>query len=140
MANTLTGGCRCSAVRYEISAEPMMALQCQCRECQRATGGGHGSWLIVPAAATKITGKVTTYNRQSDSGNRFAQEFCPSCGSPLFGRAGGMPQGIGIHAGSLDDLSVFQPQMVVYTDRGHAWDKLDGAVQKFTRMPQMPGR
>jgi hypothetical protein len=134
MAN-YAGGCRCSAVRYEFSAEPMMMLQCQCQECQHATGSGHGDWVIFPTAAGKIEGKPARFNRPTDSGNGFIQEFCQHCGSPLFGRPSNMKEGIGVLAGSLDDPSIFKPQFVVYTDRGHKWDKLDPAVKTFARMP-----
>jgi drug/metabolite transporter (DMT)-like permease len=30
-----------------------------------------------------------------------------------------------------------EPQMVTYTVRGHAWDRLDPAVPKFEKMPPM---
>jgi hypothetical protein len=136
---TYKGGCRCSAVRYEISAEPMMMLQCQCQECQHATGSGHGNWVVFPVAATKIEGKPAKFNRPTDSGNAFVQEFCKDCGSPLFGRPASQTQGIGVLAGSLDDPSIFNPQIVVYTDRGHAWDKIDTSLNKFAKMPPPRG-
>jgi hypothetical protein len=132
---TYAGGCRCSAVRYETEAEPMAMLQCQCQECQHATGSGHGDWVIFPAAQLKILGKPAKFNRPTDSGAAFSQEFCKDCGSPLFGRPSSMPEGIGVLAGSLDDPSIFKPQIAVYTARGHAWDTLDPAVAKFPKMP-----
>ena len=137
---TYSGGCRCSAVRYEVSAEPMMMLQCQCTECQHATGSGHADWVIFPSAATKIEGKPAKFNRPTDSGKAFSQEFCPHCGSPLFGRPSGMPEGVGMLAGSLDNPSVFKPQVVVYTDSGHTWDQIDQSVAKFAKMPPQQPR
>lgn len=133
------GGCRCSALRFETDAEPMMMLQCQCKECQHATGAGHANWLIFPAGATKVHGKPAKFNRPTDSGNAFSQEFCKDCGSPVFGRPAAMPDGIGVLAGALDDPSIFKPQIVVYTDRGHAWDKIDSSVPSFPKMPPPRG-
>ena len=51
------GGCTCGAVRYEITAEPVRSFQCQCRDCQRDTGGGHASVAVFARAAMRITGK-----------------------------------------------------------------------------------
>ena len=50
-----------------------------------------------------------------------------------------MPDMTTITAGSLDDPSVFKPQFVVYTSRGHAWDRVDPALPSFPKMPPMPG-
>jgi hypothetical protein len=44
-----------------------------------------------------------------------------------------------ISAGSLDDPSVFRPGFVVYTSRGHAWDRVDPALPSFPKIPPMPG-
>jgi hypothetical protein len=40
MSKPYTGGCACGAVRYEITAEPIMMLKCHCRDCQRIIGSG----------------------------------------------------------------------------------------------------
>ena len=40
-----TGGCACGAIRYDIAGEPVFMNHCQCRDCQRKSGTGHGSYL-----------------------------------------------------------------------------------------------
>jgi hypothetical protein len=45
MSESYSGGCACGAIRYEISGEPMVMSDCQCRDCQRKSGTGHGSYL-----------------------------------------------------------------------------------------------
>jgi hypothetical protein len=46
-----------------------------------------------------------------------------------------MPELIAVNATSLDDPGQFNPQVVTYTIRGHAWDTIDSSLQKFERMP-----
>jgi hypothetical protein len=46
-----------------------------------------------------------------------------------------MPDLFTVHAASLGDPGRYEPQMVTYTMRGHAWDRLDPAVPKFEKMP-----
>jgi hypothetical protein len=41
MNTSYTGGCACGAIRYEINGEPVVMLDCQCRQCQRDSGTGH---------------------------------------------------------------------------------------------------
>jgi hypothetical protein len=138
MSTTFRGGCRCGAIRYEIAAEPMFAGQCQCRDCQHETGGGHTSFMAFPADAVKLTGTPRFYEVPVDSGNIVRRGFCPTCGSPIVGATSGLPGVTTISAGSLDDPSVFRPQFVCYTSRGHAWDRVDPAVPSFPKMPPVP--
>lgn len=127
------GGCACGAVRYEITAEPLRGFQCQCRDCQRDTGGGHASVMVFPSAALKIEGTINEYLRVADSAAPKRKGFCSSCGSPLYNKPQNKPDMIGIYVGTLDDPSIFQPQLVMFASRGHDWDFLD------PELPKLPG-
>jgi hypothetical protein len=131
MPTTYRGGCRCGAIRYEIAAEPMFGGHCQCLDCQHETGGGHASFMAFPAAAMKLAGTPRYFESKADSGNTVRRGFCPTCGSPVTGGSSGLPDITTISVGSLDDPSVFKPAFVVYTSRGHAWDRVDPAVPSF---------
>jgi hypothetical protein len=138
MPTTYCGGCHCGAIRYEIAAEPLLGGQCQCRDCQHESGGGHTSFMAFPADAVKLTGTPRFHEVTADSGNRVRRGFCPTCGSSVISLSSGMPEMTAVPAGSLDDPSVFKPGFVVYTSRGHAWDLVDPALPSFPQMPPMP--
>ena len=76
------------------------------------------------------------YECKADSGNTVTRGFCRECGSPIYSRTTGMPDGMAIHVGSLDDPGAFAPQMVVFSASGRAWYHLNPALPKFERMPQ----
>jgi len=136
MNDIWTGGCACGAVRYEIVGEPVFANHCQCRDCQRASGTGHGSYLTFSGReAVKLDGRATTWDVVADSGNVKTHGFCPNCGSPVFLTFAAMPDLFTICAASLDDPGRFGPGAVTYTARGQSWDSLDPAVPTFERMP-----
>jgi len=138
MSESYTGGCACGAIRYEISAEPMVSNDCQCRDCQHTSGTGHGSYLTFPRRAdVKLTGKATHWGAAGDSGNVKTRGFCPACGSAVYLTFAAAPELFTIHAASLDDPSRYKPQMVTYTVRGHGWDRVDPALRKFEKMPPM---
>lgn len=137
MANSFTGGCMCGAVRYECSADPLMAGNCHCRDCQRASGGAFVPALFVPKSALTITGDVKYYEVTADSGNTLSRGFCPNCGSRLFGRPAGMPDLVGIVAGSLDDPSWYRPAIDLYTASAQPWDYMNPDLPKFPHMPPM---
>lgn len=136
MSKAFTGGCGCGAIRYEISAEPIAENDCQCRDCQRRSGTGHGSYLTFPdRRMVKLEGDAKQWDVVADSGNVKSHAFCPTCGSPVFLTFRDWPDRFAIHAASLDDPGRYRPQAVTYGIRGLAWDLVDPGLPKFDRMP-----
>jgi hypothetical protein len=114
----------------------MVMNDCQCRDCQRRSGTGHGSYLtFANRAAVKLEGAATHWDIAGDSGNVKTHAFCPACGSPVYLTFAAMPDLFTVHAASLDDPGHYKPQLLTYSVRGHAWDHVDPALPKFDRMP-----
>jgi hypothetical protein len=130
-----TGGCACRSIRYEIAAEPLLMAQCQCRDCQEQTGSGHASVIAFPSSAVTMTGTATRYQSTADSGKRKTRAFCPVCGTPLYVLLESMPDAFLVKAATLDDPTLFRPQMVLYTDRAQPWDRVDATLPSYARMP-----
>jgi hypothetical protein len=130
-----TGGCLCGAIRYEISAEPMISGYCQCRDCQRTTGAGHASLMGFPEQAVQLTGTPKYHAVKAESGNTTSRGFCSSCGTWISGRLSAAPGMTVITAGSLDDPALFQPALVVFAKRANPWDMTDQALTQFSAMP-----
>jgi hypothetical protein len=136
MSTPYGGGCACGAIRYEATSEPIVESHCQCRDCQKRSGTGHGSYLVFPQRAdVRITGEATNWRVAGDSGNEKIHAFCPTCGSPVYLTFVAMPDLIAVHAASLDDPGRFKPRMVTYNVRGYAWDAIDPSLQTFEKMP-----
>lgn len=134
MSEAFTGGCACGAIRYSIAGEPVFSNDCQCRDCQRESGTGHGSNLTFDRAGVTLSGSPAFWDMIADSGNRKTRAFCPTCGAPVFMTFAAMPELFTIRAASLDDPARYRPQVVTYVVRGHAWDHIDPALPKFERM------
>jgi len=134
----LTGGCYCGEVRYEAEGEPMMRGECHCRECQHITGGAENLFMAMPADGFRyVKGEPKRFTR-SDLPNPVTREFCGTCGSPLTTRAPGLPTGVIIKIGSLDDPSVFEgPQVVMWTADAPKFHLMPEGVPSF---PGFPGR
>lgn len=136
MSEAYTGGCACGEIRYAISDEPIFMNDCHCRDCQRQSGTGHGSYLTFPSRE-KVTlqGAAKQWDIVSDSGNVKTRAFCPSCGSPVYFTSVATPGMFTLHAASLDDPSRYKPQVVTYGVRAPAWDRVDPALPVFDKMP-----
>ena len=138
MSKAYTGGCACGAIRYEISAEPIVMADCQCRDCQRKSGTGHGSYLTFPRREdVRLTGAAAHWDVAGDSGHVKRRAFCPTCGAPVYLTFLAAPDLFTVHAASLDAPDRYKPQMVIYRVRGHAWDHIDPALPAFDGMPPM---
>tara|TARA_R110000782_G_scaffold19665_1_gene53546 strand:+ start:4161 stop:4505 length:345 start_codon:yes stop_codon:yes gene_type:complete len=112
-----------------------MTGRCCCRNCQKLSGGGHADNLAYPEASVTVTGQPRDFCWTADSGGTVTTSFCPQCGSPLFGRSSSMPGLLVLRAGSLDDPSVYSPQMVVYLSSRQPWVTLDPNLPTFETMP-----
>lgn len=127
-----SGGCACGAVQYECTAEPLMAVNCHCRDCQRASGTAYTSGLFVPEGALRLTGEPKYHTSIADSGRSVSRGFCPECGSPVVARNPAYPIFI-IAASSLDDPSGHRPTRDVWTTSAQPWDHMDPNLPKYPK-------
>jgi hypothetical protein len=61
--------------------------------------------------------------------------FCPDCGSPIVVKPDSAPHLVAIRTASLDDPSLFNPQLDVWISDAHAWDQMNPALPKFEKYP-----
>jgi hypothetical protein len=136
MAQRLSGGCACGAIRYECNVDPVLMLNCHCRDCQRASGSAYAAIVAVPKAAVEVHGEPRYHKVIGGSGKVVERGFCPACGSQVMARLERLPDLLGLQAGSLDDPSTYQPAMDAYTSSAQPWDHMDPKVQKHAKGPR----
>ena len=129
MTQDFHGGCACGAVRYKAHAAPVLMLSCHCRHCQQASGGAYASIAVFPRASATTTGELRFHRREGDRG-AVERGFCPACGTPVAVRLERLPDVVGFHAASLDDPSLFNPAMDIFTASAQGWDHMDPALPK----------
>ena len=61
MAQKISGGCACGAIHYECNADPVVMLNCHCRDCQRASGSAYAAVVVVPKNAVQMRGEPRYY-------------------------------------------------------------------------------
>jgi hypothetical protein len=135
----ITGGCLCKAVRYRITASPIVTRVCWCRVCQYFAAGNGTVNCCFPSKAIAITGELRDYSCVSDSGNVMHRRFCPSCGTHLFSEAESRPHLIFVRAGSLDDREIAKPAMTIWTSEAPSWACIDTALPQVAKQPPPAG-
>ncbi len=131
----ITGGCLCGAVRYEITAEPIVTRVCWCRLCQYLGAGSATVNVCFPSAALSVEGAMTDYRSTADSGNVMHRRFCGTCGTALFSEAESRPHLIFVRAGTLDDPEVARPAMTIWTSQAPTWACMDPTLPKSMGQP-----
>ncbi len=85
MAQKLSGGCACGAIHYECNADPVVMLNCHCRDCQQASGSAYAAIVAVPKVAVQIRGEPRYHKIVGKAGKAVERGFCPSCGGAVAG-------------------------------------------------------
>ncbi len=94
---TATGGCLCSALRYEVEGPLGPVTACHCAQCRRASGHV-AAFTVAERKQVTVTGNVAWF---ASTPGVIRRGFCPVCGSQVFWDRIAAPK-LGIAAGSLD--------------------------------------
>ncbi len=105
----VTGGCLCGAVRLTATGRPHRVGLCHCLDCRKHHGALFHASAIFPADAVTVTGETRAFRDR---------HFCPTCGSPVFGRSGDETE---VNLGALDAPDRFAPTYELWTIRRESW-------------------
>ena len=131
----LEGGCYCGAVRYKTEGDAIFNGQCHCRECQYISGGSPNVTMGMPEAGFTYTKGEPKGFQRSDLETPVTREFCANCGTHLLSKAPSLPGVVLLKVGTLDDPSVFTPQMAIYTVDQQPFHTIRDGLPTFERTP-----
>lgn len=131
----LTGGCLCGAVRFEADGEPRYAGYCFCADCRKASGSGFAPFMNYPSAAFRVSGETRLAVTKAANGGNAVRNFCPACGSLLFGGIVGEDVEHTVYAGALDDPAGFKPTLAIFNRDRPDWVLLPPGLAVFETMP-----
>lgn len=133
---TITGGCHCGAIRYELRGEAMHHALCHCTDCRRCAGAPMVGWAAYPEDALAVTKGEAKVYASSDNGRR---HFCAACGTGLFYyNAAVLPGVVDIQSATFDDFEALPAQVQIQTADRASWMKDAHALPAFDRYPPPP--
>ena len=130
-----SGRCYCGDVQYEASGDPAIKVQCHCRECQYISGGSANVTIGMPEAGFKYTKGTPKQFARSDLDGPVTREFCPNCGTQVLSKAPALPGVMLIKVGTMDDPSMFTPDIAIFTVDKQGFHHVQDAMPAFERMP-----
>ena len=132
-----TGSCLCGEVSYSFNeSSAISAHHCHCKDCQKSTGSGKATIIMVPESSLQMKGEIKIYTVTGTDGSHVSRCFCESCGSPLISYIKEM-QGIRlIKAGSLDDSSWLKIDSNFWSSTAREWSPVNESLLSFSKNPQ----
>ena len=122
-AVALEGGCTCKAVRYRVTAEPLIVHCCHCRWCQRETGASFALNAVIET--TNVVALATPpelVHTPSQSGKGQKIHRCSQCRVAVWSNyAGGGDAFVFVRVGTLDAPDRFPPDVHIYCSSKQPW-------------------
>ncbi|ODT64680.1 MAG: hypothetical protein ABS75_34280 [Pelagibacterium sp. SCN 63-23] len=124
--------CDCGAISLEARGRVVSMVQCSCENCQKVSGSGHSSIVLLPADAIRVVGATATHMRPAASGASFTRHFCPQCGTTLHAYSSRAPAlaivPAGLFAGQND---WFEPNQLIFARSHPAWDLVADHLPRY---------
>lgn len=118
---TITGGCRCGAVRYELAIEAIpLAYACHCLQCQTWSGSGFSEQLLLREDQVSVGGPVVRYDLTTEDRTSH-QRMCGTCHTRLYNTNTRRPGIAVIRAGTLDDSHRIEVAAHIWVKRKQPW-------------------
>jgi hypothetical protein len=127
---TLSGGCFCGAVRYEIMAGPVASMVCHCHTCRRISAAPVMGWVTASAAAFRYTEGLPRVLQSSPPVRRC---FCGECGTHLTYEHESATGYVDVSTCSLDDPEAAPPSHHSWLSHNIAWVKFGDGLPEYPR-------
>jgi hypothetical protein len=125
------GGCSCGAVRYRLTADPLIVHCCHCLNCQRQTGSAFVINLLIETNRVEIVaGPPQPVDVPRDDGSTQRIFRCPKCQIAVFSQYG-RPEVHFVRGGTLDDPSWVTPDVHIFTRSKVPWVVLPDGVPAY---------
>lgn len=134
----ITGHCLCGGVTYSVEAEPVWQGVCHCSNCQRQTASAFSAVVGVPSKSLTVQGSSLASFKTISEGFQSTTErrFCSTCGSPIYSTIESMPEVAFLKAGTIDDISWFEPSVEIWTSSAQAWVPHFENATRYERIPE----
>ncbi len=129
---TLTGGCTCGQVRYQMQSAPLFTHCCHCSWCQRESGSAFALNALIERDRLEVSGDLEAQSLPSASGAGQELHRCRQCKVTVFSHYGGAgPRMAFLRVGTLDTPGTCPPDVHIYTSTKLPWVLLDPKIPAF---------
>ena len=117
MTDTHHAHCRCGAVHFRVTGEPLVTLACHCRGCQRMTASAFSLTAIFPRNRFEVTRGSPVLGGLRDA---TGHHHCPDCKSWLYTAPQGM-EIVNVRPTMFDPAAFATPFVETFTAEKLPW-------------------
>jgi hypothetical protein len=138
----LEGGCDCGAVRYRLTAPPLIVHACHCRDCQKMTGSAFVLNMWIEKNFVEADHNAPkSFMLPAGSGKPHEVFFCGNCMTRVWSKYHAAPgDTLLVRAGTLDYPERMQPDVHIFTRSKLPWLQLPPdkpAFEAFYKIPEV---
>lgn len=129
---SLTGGCLCGGVRFELSEPALEASYCHCTRCQGRTGSGSSAQATIDGNAFRLLQGEDLVKAWRHPDGGFEKAFCRECGAHLFSRHPDEPSRMSIRMSAFDGDPGVRPSYRIFVSYAAGWEPIpDDGLERF---------
>ena len=131
---SLTGGCICGQVKYQIIDKPLFTQACHCKDCKVLTGSSYVVNSSILENTLIVEGEVSSTELKAGSGASCKTYFCTKCGTYIYADYDTAVGRLTVRTKTLDNAEKFPPQVHIFTKDKDPWLNLPEDVICFKEM------
>jgi hypothetical protein len=130
--HSLTGGCLCGEIRFELTEPARDAGYCHCTRCQRRTGAAASAQARIEGRTLRILQGEQLLRGWSHPDGGHEKCFCSKCGAHLFSRNLDNPSQVSVRLGAFDGDPGVRPKWRSYVAYAACWEPVpDDGLERF---------
>ena len=137
MADLLTGGCLCGAVRYTVrQTMRFQSYVCHCTDCQTRSGSAFGIQLSVLTGDLEVSGALLKGEHVQPSGAVAGIYACEKCLTRIYTDNDRRPGIANLRAGTLDNSQALAPATHLWVSSKLPWVVIPEEAVAMDRQPE----
>ena len=129
---SVTGGCNCGGVRFELTEPAHAAGYCHCTRCQRRTGNASSAQARIDGRTLRVVQGEELLKAWRDPEGGFEKIFCRECGSQMFSRNPDDPTQMSVRLGVFDGDPGVRPSWRAFVAYAAPWEPIpDDGLERY---------
>ena len=132
---SISGGCLCGGVRFELTEPAREGGYCHCTRCQKRTGSASSAQARIDGSTFRLVSGEDLLKAWRHPEGGFEKCFCRECGAHLFSRNPGDPSEMSLRMAAFDGDPGVRLSWRAFTAYAAPWEPIpDDGLPQFPEL------